>query len=451
MSPLIVLGFVLVIFVVLLSIQVPVAFALLSAGALGAVLTDGWSPALSALASVPFSGTAKYSLILVPMFIFMGVIVSETGIAREIYNAAHHLVGRLPGGLAMAAIVACTFFGGISGSSAADVATIGRISIREMRRHGYSSSFAAAVVAAGGTTAILIPPSIVLVIYGIIAAEPIGTLLLAGIVPGILTGVAYMTWIFISEARGRAHPELLKRIRTEVPAGNPDNSATTSLLSDLIGVGLALVLFLVVMGGIYTGVFTATEAGAVGALTALILGMIRVTFSRRRNIWKVFKSSLLETASVSSMIFAILIGGSLFTSYVLSAGIPATFTRWVVDLPVPPIAIVVFIILMMVPLGMLLDGLSMLLITVPLAHPVITELGFSGIWFGILMIASIELSLITPPVGLNVYVIAGLDDDLTAEGTFRAVVPFIGVQVALLAVFLAFPAIITWLPATAAR
>lgn len=500
-------------FLTVLAAEVPVAFALLTSGALGLYLLGGWAPTDGVLGALPFTTTSTYELVLIPMFILMGVLVSETGIAEEIYGTANRLVGRLPGGLAMAALVACALFGGISGSSAADVATIGRITLREMRRHGYSVAFAAAVVAAGGTVAILIPPSIVMVIYGILTQESIGKLLLAGLVPGILSSAAMMLTAYLLVRRGLAgaHADDLAvptPSLSDLPGGPSEggqsvplepgavlsgghgigapalarprislirmaNRAVTNVMPSasagavrashgglrlrvgrVSGVLYAGVLFAVVMGGIYTGVFTATEAGAVGAFAALILGLgkwylDRARQPRRYGFLGVVVSGLSETAVVTGMIFAILVGGAIFTQFLLTAGLPSQFTSWVVGLDAPPIVIVGLIIAILIPLGMLLDGLSILLITVPLAYPVITELGYDGIWFGVLMVMAIEVGLITPPVGINVYIMAGLEPSLTAESIFRKVMPFVATQICLMAIFIAFPPIITWLPGLA--
>lgn len=474
-------------FLVLLMTQVPVAFSLLVAGAAGLFLLDGWRPAEGVLRALPFTTTAAYSLVLIPMFVFMGVVVSETGIAEEIFNTSNRLVGRLPGGLALSTLVACAFFGGISGSSAADVATIGRISMREMRRYGYERYFAASVVAAGGTVAILIPPSIVLVIYGILTQESIGQLLIAGIVPGTLTLLAYMGVVLLQVRRKRAYlsaagkdaPEphgalagiatvVAGRQEAAVLSGEPRSPATAPFISDSTGGAIpaspperepvagglggalyAASLFVIVIGGIYIGFFTPTEAGSVGALAALLLGALSLARKRRRDIAipTLVARALRETVSVSSMIFAILVGGSIFTQFLLAARLPQEVTRSVTSLDLPPILIVALIIAMLIPLGMLLDGLSMLLITVPLAYPiVVTELGYSGIWFGVLMVVAIELGLITPPVGLNVYVIAGIDKTLRAERIFVGVLPFVGALTVLMTLFLIFPEIVTWLP-----
>lgn len=396
------------------------------------------------------------------MFILMGVALAESGVARAIFGSVQRMMSWLPGGLAVATVAACTLFGGVSGSSAADAATIGRVSIKEMSSRGYPARFSAALVAAAGTVAVLIPPSVILIMYGILTGESIGKLLIAGIIPGILMGLLFMAYVVIwamkrgprlAAARPVTEPAAVAGER--LPAGEvtPSSEPGAGTVGDgdparagevagYVGLAFAGILFVVVLGGIYTGVFTATEASAFGALVALLMSVYLLRSGWGRH----FLASLKETASVTGMIFAILLGGSIFTFFLVSAGVPRALTQWVLALDVPPLVIVIGFLALLLPLGMFLDGLSMLVIVVPLAYPTVTALGFDGIWFGVLVVVMVEVSLLTPPVGLNVYVIAGLPGSPKAGPIFASVTPFILIQFALLAVLIAFPSIVTWLP-----
>jgi C4-dicarboxylate transporter, DctM subunit len=326
---------------------------------------------------------------------------------------------------------------------------VGRVSMREMRRHGYPIRMAAAVVAAAGTIAILIPPSIVMVVFGILTGESIGQLLLAGIVPGIITALVFMTYCYLRLRK-------VSLVPAAVPAGGgatpPADDAearpvpATGRAARIQAVAYCAVVFVVIIGGIYSGVFTANEAGAVGAFVAAVLAVVW-TLSRRADPWSMLWTSLRETTVTTGMIFAILLGGGILSAFLVSAGVPSDLTRWVAQLDVPPLLVVVIILLLMLPLGMLLDGLSMLLITVPLTYPVVTDLGFNGVWFAVLVVIMIEIGLITPPVGINVFVVAGLHEEATVDDTFRGVLPFVLLDLGLIALFVAVPQIITTLPA----
>ena len=447
---------VLVVLVGLILLNVPIAFSLLVSGMLGILLLQGAGVTGAALGTIPYAATESYSLILIPLFIFMGTLLSQTGIAERMFKTGNLLVGRLRGGLPLTAIFAGTLFGGVSGSSAADAATIGRISIGEMRRYGYPAHYAAAVVAATATVSILIPPSIVLVLYGIITQESIGALLLAGFIPGLITSLLYAAWVIavspwyrrsgraVDDAAGieptPAVPEALR------PASRRTWLTTIGALS---GGAYTAVIFLVVVGGIYAGVFTATESAAVGTFVAILLGLFRMR--GRPGKLRALKDSLTETVATSSMVFTILIGGAVFAFFILRSGMPSTFTSWIISLDLPPIVVVLLLIAAMLPLGMILDGLSMLLIVVPLTYPVITALGFDGIWFGIILVVTVEVGLLTPPVGINVFITSGLVKGLQVEKVFLHVVPFILLNGVMIGLLIAFPEIALWLPALMVR
>lgn len=433
----------------LLALKVPVAFSLTGAGLFGILLLDGLGGAGTTASSIVFSSTAAYSLSLIPMFILMGLFISHSGLLSGIFDVAQRLTRRLPGGLGLATVGASAFLGGISGSSVADAATIGRVSINEMSRRGYDRSWAAATVAATSTIAILIPPSIVLVIYGTLTRESIGALLLAGIIPGILTIVAYATIVVLY---GLRHPE---QRRSDGPGTLTADrvAASTDRRTQIFGVASGLVLFAIIVGGIYEGIVTATEAGALGAVVALVLASTYTMTSREpRRLHRTgatLAGALREGGALTAMIFALLVGAAVFSHFLVLANVPRSITSWVLGLDVPPSLVVVLFLVALIPMGMIIDGLSMLLIMAPLAYPVITELGFDGIWFGILMVKLIEIGLLTPPVGLNVFTVAGLFPDLRAESIFVKVLPYVLADIAVCALLFGIPELVTWLPGIA--
>lgn len=447
MSPELLLGLVVVLLLLLIAAEVPVAFSLLTAGAIGLVLLKTSGYATNTLANQPFATTAAFSLVLIPMFVIMGMFVVSAGIAQDVYGVAARTFRHLPGGLGIATVAACAGFAAVTGSSAATVATIGRISISEMRQHGYRTSFAAGIVGASGTLGILIPPSLILVIYGTLTGESIEKLLLAGIVPGVFTAVMYSVVVLV-RARKEISPEyVVAADEAGLAAGG--GSVAVSTRTGLAAFAKVATLFLIVVVGIYTGLFTATESGAIAAFAALL--MLVWTSLRRREIrlWPQLKQAFEETTSVSTMIFMLLVGGGVFTFFMVSGGYARDFAQWITGLPVSPHLVVAIILLALIPLGMVLDGMSILLITVPLTYPVVTELGFDGIWFGILVVKLIEIGLVTPPVGINCYVVAGAAPGVRAEDAFRGVAPFVAMDVVTTAILFAVPAITLWLPALA--
>ncbi|GAA4282777.1 TRAP transporter large permease [Brevibacterium daeguense] len=475
---LIVIAGAVLILLALLATGIPVAFALATSGSLGLFVLSGSDIAASTLGNLPYQSTAKVTLVIIPMFVLMGVLAEKARIAEDVFVLGHRLLHRFPGGLALASLFACAAFGAVSGSSVATTATIGRMSIGQMQKYGYSTSFAAGVVAAGGTLSFLIPPSIVLVVYALLTGESVGRMLTAGIIPGIITVIVFGILII---GRAMLKPELVglpprEQRAARVPAmvgaaagssrgtapGDPATSAGTDnehqldaddqLFDQLAqkrkgyaGAFKIAILFTVVIGGIYTGILTATESAAIGATVALIMLLLDGFKLGRRELLRTIRDSFAEAASVSSFIFAILIGASIFTFFLVSAGAPREFAAWVIGLDPPPHLVVLLLLALMIPLGMFLDSLSILLIVVPLAYPVVTGLGFDGIWFGILMIKLVELGLITPPVGMNVFVLAGTKG-VTLEDAFRGIIWFIPMEIVIVLILFTFPELVTWLP-----
>lgn len=430
----------------LILIGTPIALALGASGAVGILLVGGIPVLTNSMSSIPFSTTASYSLILIPMFIFMGACFSSSGMLSGIFEVAQKILGRLPGGLGIATVGAATFFGGITGSSVADAATLGRLSISEMRSRGYEANFAAATVAASATIAVMIPPSLALVIYGIIAQESIGRLLLAGVIPGLVTAVAYALYIGF---RMRVKDHRAAGGRAAMVEAADARGAGVDRFTQGYGVLAGGSVFTAMIGGLYLGVFTAIEAGAIAAFLALVLTIGFIAGrgpNRTARLTSTLRTAFGETGGLTAMIFLLIIGAAFFTHYLVLSGIPQAASNWALDLPVPPSVVVMILLLFTLPMGMFIDGLSLLLIVTPVAYPIISALGFDGIVFGILLIKFIEIGLLTPPVGLNVFVVAGLFPWLRAEGVFRAVLPFVVIELFLGALFFLVPEIVLFLP-----
>jgi len=464
--------------VALLLVGVSVAISLATSGIVGLLLLSGLDITNSVIAGTSFTAVAKGSLVVVPMFVLMGMLTLYSGIAEQLFAIAGRLLKWIPGSLAMASVLASAGFGAISGSSIATVATMGRTCITEMMRHGYHRSFAAATVAASGTLAVLIPPSIILVLYGVITGESIGALLLAGIIPGILSALVLTVSIGVLVWR---KPALINQDNTQelavamaesdaeaalvLHAGAGTAAATTKTPSSSdrpreIGIKLTfgstsrailgvVVLFSIVIGGIYSGIFTPQESAAVGAFAAFLL--ICAQYAKRPKLLrKNLTLALKETATLNSMIFLILVGAGIFSYFLVVAGVPTAISEFAIGLPFPPTIIVIMLLLVMIPGGMFLDSISLLVITVPLVYQPIMDLGFDGIWLGILVVKLIEIGMITPPVGMNAFVAAGTTRGLEVEHVFKGLIPFYIADVATIIVIFMIPGLATWLPTISA-
>jgi len=453
----------------LLLVGVSVAISLATSGILGLLLLDGAGIASSVIAGTSYSAVAKGSLIVVPMFVLMGMLTLYSGIAEQLFAIASRVLRRIPGSLGMATVFASAGFGAISGSSLATVATLGRTCITEMMRHGYQRAFASATVAASGTLAVLIPPSIILVLYGVITGESIGALLIAGIVPGILSALmlAGMIGLRTWRAPSLVNQDNAEELRLALSGGGSETphmagggTSADAPASDDVGVRLTfpsvsrallgvVVLFGIVIGGIYSGVFTPTESAAIGAFAAFVLICAQYA-TRPAKLRANLVTALKETASLNSMIFLILVGAGIFSFFLVSAGVPTALSELVVGLALPPSLTVILLLVVLVPGGMFLDSISLLVITVPLVYQPIMDLGFDGIWLGILVVKLIELGMITPPVGMNAYVAAGTTPGLEVEEVFKGLLPFYFADVAVVAVIFLVPGIATWLPGLSA-
>jgi tripartite ATP-independent transporter DctM subunit len=444
-------GIAAVVLVVLIMFEVPIAFSLILSGISGLVLMGSASMITSTLGSVPYSATSKYALFVIPMYVLLGSLIANAGIGQAIYQAVNRIIGRIPGGLGATAVAATTLFSGISGSSAADVAAFGRISVDEMSRRGYQKEYAAAIVAAAGAFAALIPPAIIFVIYGVIADVNISALIFAGIVPGVISCVTLALFVVLTAVRTKKRSGAkFGGTGSSVPVSEPGISFAPqtgwhrAINSDFVGVVYAAVIFAIVVGGLYGGLFTATEAGAIGAVAAFLIMVVEVK-KRRGSVRAVAAKSLRETVGVTGMIFFLVLGGSIFGYMLALSGLPRRLTDTVSSLDVPPVLIIAIMLLVLLPLGAVLDGLTTMLITVPLMAPIVLELGFDPIWFGVLFLKMTEIGLITPPVGINAFIISGATG-AKPERVFRYLVPFVVLDLALTALYFVVPDIILWLP-----
>ena len=428
---------------VMMILEVPVAFALAGSGALGLVLLRSTDVAVRTFGAVPYTATALFALVVIPMFILLGVFAVHARIAEHVFAIAQHSLRRVPGGLGIATVAACAGFAAVSGSSVATAATFGRMTVGEMRRYGYKPHLAVGIVASAGTLGALIPPSVLLVFYGIIARVSIGELLLAGIIPGILSALLYAALILIWSRR---HVEEVDVDEGELAETLGEASGGRSPRLPWRGLVRVAVIFSVVMGGIYTGIFTASESGALGAALALLMLLLELRRERAAKLREAIKAALRETASLTSMVFALLVGAGIFSFFLASAGVVDNFTNWATNLDVPPAVVVALLLLLLVPFGMALDSFSIIAITVPLSFPVAASLGFDGVWFGVMVIKMAELGLISPPVGVNVYIVVGSSPGVTIEQGFRGIIPFALVDLLTIGLFFAFPGIILWLP-----
>jgi tripartite ATP-independent transporter DctM subunit len=427
MSHWLVVGF---IFTASLCFGLPVAFVLILSSFVGLAMLRGWDVALSAISSMPYAKTADAGLLVIPLFVVMGFLASRAGVSEKAYEVAFKFVGHLRAGLGIATVFACAAFAATSGSSVATSAAVGKIALGEMRRVGYQDMIAAGTVASAGLLGILIPPSIMLVVYGIVTEQHIGKLLIAGIIPGILTAGIFSLGLYVLAI---LRPQLMPIVGKPLPWGQ-----RLASLKDARGI---VILFTIVVGGIYSGFFTSTEAAAVGACVALVMALMRKGVTCRDII-----ADGRESARICSMIFLILVGAGLFSQYVALSGLATGFTKVVVDLEINRYVLLTLILLAYVPLGMFLEPISMCLITLPIVFPAITKLGFDGIWFGILVTKMSELANITPPVGVNVYVIRGMSRGISLENVFRGASLFVFLEIIILAILVAFPQISLWLP-----
>jgi len=418
----------LAIMLVLVISGVRVVFAASLVGLLGLVELLGWGPAAGIVGTIPHSKSSVYALSVLPMFIFIGFLAFHAGMTQQLFDAARKWVGWLPGGLAVATVFATAGFAAVSGASTATAAVFSRVAIPEMLKFGYDKRLSAGVVAAGGTLASLIPPSAILVIYAIIVEESVGELLLAGFLPGLVSALIYAA-IIVCWALFR-------------PGDAPAVSGYSwpERFAALPGISPIFLVVFIIMSAIYNGWATPTEAGALGAMVVFILAVLRGTK------FSIIKDSLMESAKLTVMIFSLIWGVLIFVRFLGFSGLPEAFTSWIIGLDASPMVIMICILLAYAVLGMFMDAIGMLLLTLPVVYPAVIALGFDSIWFGIIVVKMAEVCLITPPIGLNCFVVNGVRPDISLSQVFRGILLFFVADVVTIGLLLAFPEIVTWLP-----
>ncbi|MEJ2168206.1 MAG: TRAP transporter large permease [Desulfobacterales bacterium] len=414
----------------LLSLGMPIAFSMMLVGFLGISFLASVDAALPVLARTVYETTSHYPYTVIPLFVVMGGFAGSSGMTRQLYAAFDKWLRKLPGGLGIATIAACAGFAGVSGSSVATAAAMGTVAIPEMSRFRYSPELSAGTVAAGGTLGFLIPPSIGFVVYGMLTEQSIGKLLIAGIVPGLLLALAY-TIIIVAWVK----------INPQVAPRRSDAVSLRDKFYSLLPVWEPLIIFMTVMGGIYLGFFTPTEAGGIGATLLFLVALLK-----RKLNWPVVKTSLLESVSISVMVLFLVAGANVFSTFLALSMIPIKVSTWVVSLEISRYMILTIIILIYLFLGCFLDAISMMVLTMPVIFPVVIKLGFDPIWFGVIAVLMMEAGLLTPPMGLNVFTVAGVAKDVPLESIYRGILPFlISIFVVVLFIII-FPKTATFLP-----
>jgi tripartite ATP-independent transporter DctM subunit len=422
-----VIGF-LVLFILML-LRVPVGMAMGLVGVTGYAYIAGPGPALKLIGQSSMRTVTDYTFGVIPMFMLMGAFVSVSGVSKELFRAANAFIGHMRGGLGVATVLACGGFAAICGSSVATAATFSSVAYPEMRRFGYPQSFSTGVIAAGGTLGAMLPPSTVLAVYAILTQQDIGKLFMAGIVPGLLAMLLYVFTIMI-----------IVRVRPDwLPRG--DKKSWPDRFRGLKDVWAPLVLFIFVIGGLYGGFFTPTEAGGVGASGAFLLGVLRGKLDR-----VAIRSALLSATRTSAAVFTVLIGALLFGYFLTITQVPQKLMEMLTGMGVGRYGILAMIMVMYLVLGCLMDAMAMIILTVPIIFPVIVQLGFDPIWFGVIIVMTVELGLIHPPVGMNVFVIKSVVKDVSFTTIFKGVIPFVVTDLIRLVILICFPIIALWLP-----
>jgi tripartite ATP-independent transporter DctM subunit len=410
-------------------LRVPLAFAMGLVGIVGMGLTRGWGAAFASTAQVVHETGFAYTLSVIPLFILMGNFVARAGLAHELFHAAYVFIGHVRGGLAHATIAACAGFGAICGSSIATAATMSKVAYPSMKKLGYSDSLSTGVIAAGGTLGIMIPPSTIMVIYGIVTETNIGKLFAAGVIPGLLTALLLMLAVVIITSRDPEH----------APPG--ERATWSERWAALRGIWGVLLLVIIVLGGIYGGFFTATEGAGIGASGAFLFAVARRALS-----WKSLYEVLVESARTTAMLFTLLIAATVFANFVNFTTMPGDLKDWITHLGLSPVMIVGAMMMIYVLLGTVMEELTMVLLTIPLFFPIVTALGFDPVWFGVLIVMVIQIGLISPPVGMNLFVLNTLLPRVGLGSIFRGVAPFVLVQIITLGILLSFPILSLWLP-----
>jgi C4-dicarboxylate transporter, DctM subunit len=410
-------------------LRVPLAFGMGIVGIAGIGLTRGWEPAMASAAQVVYETGFAYTLSVIPLFILMGNFVARAGLAHELFEAAYAFIGHLRGGLAHATVAACAGFGAICGSSIATAATMSKVAYPSMKRMGYSDSLSTGVMAAGGTLGIMIPPSTIMVIYGIVTETNIGKLFAAGVIPGLISALMLMLTIWIITGRDPEH----------APPG--ERTSWPNRWRALRGIWGVALLVVVVLGGIYGGIFTATEGAGFGAAGAFLFAL-----ARRRLTWAILFQVLVESARTTAMLFTLLIAATIFANFVNFTTMPGDLKDWITHLGLSPIMVIAAMMAIYVLLGTVMEELTMVLLTIPLFFPIVTSLGFDPVWFGVLIVMIVQIGLISPPVGMNLFVLNSLLPGVGLGSIFRGCWPFVLSMVITLGLLIAFPGLSLWLP-----
>jgi tripartite ATP-independent transporter DctM subunit len=424
-----VLGFAVLFF--LMFIGMPIGFAMIIVGFSGYAYLGGFDAAMNMIGMVPYTTVASYLFSVLPLFTLMGDFASSSGLMRDGYRAVHSWIGHFPGGLAMATIGGCASFACVSGSSVATAMTMTRTALPEMLEYRYDPRLAAGCLAAGGTLGLLIPPSGAFIIYGLIAEASIGRLFMAGVMPGLLLSALFVLTIYIL---ARIDPKIAP------PGATTSWKERISVIKNIWGL---LLIFTLVMGGIWGGMFTPTEAGAVGAFIAFLF-----LVGRKQYTWKLFSDSLQRAVGFTGMAFAVIIGAMVFGYFTALAGLPTALSNFIVGLAIPRLGILLCILAVYIVLGCIMESIPMILLTVPIFLPVLTSLGYDPIWFGVLLVIMTEMALITPPIGMNVFIISGMTKDIPMYTIFRGVIPFVLAMIIGVGLLVAFPNIALFLPNT---
>lgn len=420
---------------ILLFLGMPIAFVMMFVGFLGISYLASVHAALPVVAKTVYATAAYYPYTIIPLFVLMGAFAGGAGITAKLYGSFDRWFRKLPGGLGIATIAACAFFAALSGSSVAAAAAMGTIAVPEMKRFKYDPALAVGVVAAGGTLSFLIPPSLGFVVYGMLTEQSIGKLLVSGILPGLLLALAFVAVIVV---KVKLNPVL-------APA-TPGGVAWKEKFRALGGVWETLLVFLIVMGGIYLGFVNPTEAGAIGT-TALFV----IVISKLKLTWKSLSAALLEATRISVLVLFLVAGANVFSYFLALSTIPASVSTWMAGLKISPYAVLAILVFIYVLLGCFLDAISMMVLTMPVIFPVIKTLGFDPIWFGVVCVIMMEAGLITPPVGLNVYTLAGVVKEVPMETIFRGSIPFLFAMIGVVILVTVFPGIALYLPSMMGR
>ncbi len=414
---------------VLLFLRIPIAFVMLFVGTIGYCLVTGWSSGISIMGRVPFTNAASYELVVIPLFMLMGYLFLFSGASSDLYTAMYKWMGKIPGGLGVATIVTAAAFSCICGSTAATIATVGAVALPEMKRYGYDDGIATGVVAASANLGILIPPSVILVVYGLLSEQSIGRLFMAGFVPGIILAFLLILTLLIMV---RMWPHKAPRSK--------ESFTLKDKLTSLKSAWVVIVLFCAVVIGIYTGIFTATEAAAVGAFLAFVIAL-----AKRSMNFKAFTSALMMAVQFTGIIFTGMAGAGIFGYFLAITQIPMNLANWIAGTSLPPNLLLSFILVVMFLLGMFIEAMSLIILMIPIIYPVIITLGFDPVWFGVIVVIIAEMGLITPPVAGNVFQVANVAK-IPIPVVYKGVAPYIITMVVMTGLMIAFPQVAMYLP-----